>query len=188
MNSATIYPNVPLQDRFLSECDRLGIMPTTHHVIVSIPMQKLFLFQDKNLLKTYSVSTSTNPPSCQENSYGTPWGMHQIVEKIGYEVETGMVFKNRKPTGKFFWESPDSTADTPLVTSRILRLQGLEAGFNQGPGVDSFERYIYIHGTNREHLIGTAVSMGCINLRNEEVVELFDIVPEQSLVWISKLN
>ena len=65
-----------------------------------------------------------------------------------------------------------------------MRLEGLKTGINKGPGVDSFERFIYIHGTNREDLIGTPLTHGCIALRNDDVVRLFDIAAEGMLVYI----
>jgi UDP-N-acetylmuramate--alanine ligase len=68
--------------------------------------------------------------------------------------------------------------------TRILRLEGLEEGINKGPGVDSFERYIYIHGTGREDLIGTPLSHGCVCLRNLDIIRLFGMVKESTLVYI----
>lgn len=71
-----------------------------------------------------------------------------------------------------------------LITTRILRLRGLETGYNAGQGCDSYERYVYIHGTNHEDRIGEPFSGGCVELRNAEMLELFDAVREGDLVWI----
>ena len=71
-----------------------------------------------------------------------------------------------------------------LITTRIIRLRGLEAGHNSGTGCDSYERYIYIHGTNHEGRIGVPFSGGCIELRNSDMAELFDCVDEGDLIWI----
>jgi UDP-N-acetylmuramate--alanine ligase len=60
----------------------------------------------------------------------------------------------------------------------------MEVGINKGHGVDSYDRYIYIHGTNRENLVGAPLSRGCIALKNIDVIELFDIVREDTLVYI----
>ena len=74
--------------------------------------------------------------------------------------------------------------DFDHVTSRILWLDGLELGKNKGKGIDSRNRYIYIHGTAEEGLIGTPASDGCIRMYNRDVVELFDLVDEKAQVWI----
>ena len=71
------------------------------------------------------------------------------------------------------------------MTSRILWLDGLEEGKNKGPGVDSRSRYIYIHGTAEEGLIGKPASDGCIRMYNSEVIELFGLVEEKTQVWIN---
>lgn len=72
-----------------------------------------------------------------------------------------------------------------MVLTRILRLRGMEPGLNTGSGVDSFERYIYIHGTNREDLIGTPMSHGCVCMRNQDIIELFDEIKEGTIVYIT---
>jgi lipoprotein-anchoring transpeptidase ErfK/SrfK len=97
-----------------------------------------------------------------------------------------MVFKSRVPTGRHFSEMPEQeTGSGNLVTSRILWLRGLEPGINSGGEVDTFKRYIYIHGTQREDRIGSPISAGCILMRNSEIIELFDEVRTGDLVWIA---
>jgi lipoprotein-anchoring transpeptidase ErfK/SrfK len=95
------------------------------------------------------------------------------------------VFKARVPTGKHYSEvEAGLSGPANLVTSRILWLRGLEPGVNQGGGVDTYKRYIYIHGTQCEERIGEPLSAGCILMRNADVIELYDEVRAGDLVWI----
>ena len=50
---------------------------------------------------------------------------------------------------------------------------------------NSKDRYIYIHGTNREDLIGTPASAGCVCLRNADVIQLYDIITVGTRVEIT---
>jgi len=162
----------------------LSITPTVRRLIVSIGDQQMALVENEAILKVYTVSTSLKPPSCTADSYGTPTGLHAIADKIGDGQPEGMVFKGRVPT-KHFSEYSGEEAERNLITSRILRLHGLEPGHNSGPGCNSYERYIYIHGTNHEDCIGRPFSGGCIELRNAEVIELFENVTSGDLVGLT---
>lgn len=134
----------------------------------------LQFYQAGVLAKSYAISTSRRPPSNVKGSLGTPRGLHEIAERIGAGQPPGMVFKSRIPTGRHFSEFPESEARGQLITSRILWLRGLEPGVNLGGEVDSYERYIYLHGTNHEDRIGEPMSAGCIELRNLDIMELFE--------------
>ena len=139
-------------------------------------------------MKTYTISTGKNPPSCVENSNGTPLGLHVICEKIGGDEPIDTVFVSRLSTGKS-WRELKASGEPPekaRVTSRIMRLKGLEEGVNVGPGVDSYARFIYIHGTVFEERIGSPTSAGCITLLNRDVIELFAAVPVGTLVYIKE--
>jgi hypothetical protein len=144
-------------------------------LIVSIPDQQIALIEKGTLVKSYPFSTSIKPPSCTADSYGTPTGLHAITDKIGSDQPAGMVFKGRVPT-KHYAEYSAEAAKGQLITSRILRLCGREPGKNAGPGCDSYDRYIYIHGTNHEEQIGQPASAGCVELTNADVIELFERV------------
>ncbi|MEY4941709.1 MAG: hypothetical protein RIQ93_3444, partial [Verrucomicrobiota bacterium] len=136
-------------EQFNKTVARLGIKPGERIIFVRIDSATLQFFRQGVLLKSYVISTSKRPPSNVKNSLGTPRGLHVIAERIGAGQPVGMVFKGRSPTGSHFSEvSPD--AGSNLVTSRILWLRGLEPGVNAGENVDTYERYIYIHGTNHE--------------------------------------
>ncbi len=168
-------------DRILAECSRLSIEPTKHALHVSLGEKKLKHFCEGRLVRTYDTAFGVNPPSCVENSLGTPTGLHVVDEKIGDSAPEGMVFIGRVPTGKCYWEHEEARN---FVTTRILWLRGLEPGHNAGPGCDSHDRYIYIHGTNLEADFANARSHGCVLLRNAEVIELYDAVPSGTLVLI----
>ncbi len=162
----------------------LEIKQTARLLLVSIERQTLELHEDGQLARKFAISTSKNPPSCLENSFGTPTGLHRIAAKIGGEAPLGAVLKGRVDTGTRYWELPAQEQEPNLVTTRILWLEGLEPGHNQGGNRDSHRRYIYIHGTNHEDKIGTPASGGCVQLRNEEMIELFDAVESGDQVFI----
>ncbi|WP_233246070.1 L,D-transpeptidase [Coraliomargarita sinensis] len=162
----------------------MSTIPTDCRLIVSIKDQRMALIQGNDIAKMYTVSTSRKPPSCIEDSNGTPTGLHKVADKIGNGQPEGMVFKGRVPTGKHFSNYTGQEGDRNLITSRILRLRGLEPGHNAGPGRDSYDRYIYIHGTNHEDRIGQPFSGGCVEMLNDEVIELFNIVDSGDLVWV----
>ena len=134
------------------------------------------------------MSSSRKPPSCRENSLGTPWGLHEICEKIGDGEELGTVFKGRKSIGKTYSECDEEKRTMNLITTRILRLKGLQVGVNQGEGIDSFDRYIYIHGTNHEDRLGQPSSSGCLQLSNTDVYDLHDSVEEGIHLWIEEIK
>jgi lipoprotein-anchoring transpeptidase ErfK/SrfK len=95
-----------------------------------------------------------------------------------------MILKARIPTGQF-WPKASDAATSNLVTTRILWLEGLQPGFNSGAGVDSYARFIYIHGTNREDALGSQISGGCVLLRDSEVVRLYAETPVGSHVYLA---
>jgi len=167
-------------------CAALSITPTDRRLIVSIADQAMALIENGSIAKAYRISTSLKAPSCQADSYGTPIGLHSIADKIGDGQPIGMVFKGRVPTGKHFSEYSGEDAKRNLITSRILRLSGLEPGHNAGLGCDSYNRYIYIHGTNHEDRIGQPFSGGCVEMLNTEMIELFESVASDDLVALVK--
>jgi hypothetical protein len=170
--------------RVKQSCRDLSIIPTNRCLFVSITDQSMAVLENGKLVREYVISTSKNPPSCVADSFGTPSGLHAIADKIGTDAPAGMVFKGRVATGKLFSEVSAQDAAGSLITSRILRMRGLEPGKNSGDGCDTYDRYVYIHGTNHEELIGQPASAGCVQLRNREMIELFDQVESGDLVWI----
>jgi len=155
--------------------------PQELYLVVSIEAQKLFVCSGDTIVDRYDASTSRFGIGNRENSLKTPLGLHRIREKFGSDAPAGRVFRDREDTGEDWDHS--QTGDN-LILTRILRLEGLEEGINKGGSVDTYERYIYIHGTGREDLIGTPLSHGCVCLRNLDIIRLFETVKEGTLVYI----
>ncbi|MEK6744052.1 MAG: L,D-transpeptidase family protein [Nitrospirota bacterium] len=148
---------------------------------MSIEEQALFICTNATIVERYDASTSRFGHGNRENSLKTPLGVHRITEKFGAGAPPGRVFRDREDTGED-WDH--SRNGDNLILTRILRLEGLEEGINKGSGVDSYERYIYIHGTGREDQIGTPLSHGCVCLRNLDIIRLFGTVREGTVVYI----
>ena len=165
-------------------CLRLGIKPADRLLAVRISTATLQFYRAGVLVKSYTISTSARPPSNIKDSLGTPRGLHEIAERVGAGQPPGMVFRSRIPTGRHFSEFSEPEAARNLVTTRILWLRGLEPGVNLGGDVDTYERYIYIHGTNHEDRIGQPVSAGCVLMRNLDIIELYDEVRRGDQVMI----
>lgn len=154
-------------------------------IIVSIADQTLTLLNEGQIERVFPISTSKNPPSCLADSYGTPTGLHKLGDKIGEGEPLGMVFKGRVPV-KHYSEFSVEEQVANLITTRIIRMHGLESGKNSGDGCDSYARYVYIHGTNHEDRIGQPFSGGCVEMLNQDVIELFETVTEGDLLWITE--
>lgn len=176
MNKTSILSS-DLQQRCLQSTHSI---PDTF-LLVTIASRQLFLMRENTLLRQYVISTSQYGTGNAVDSLKTPTGIHRIIEKIGDGAPPGRIFKDRIDTG-VTWR-PGMQGEN-LVLTRILRLEGLEPGINRGWNIDTFERYIYIHGTNKEELIGTPLSHGCICMRNSDIMELYDAVWEGVLVII----
>jgi len=147
------------------------------HIEVDISEQRLYLIENSLIKASYPISTSKYGEGSIENSFKTPLGKHSIKEMIGEEAEINTIFSSRintKRSATIIDQFEDT--DNDYVTSRIMWLDGEEDGLNKGGNVDSFRRYIYIHGTHEEGLIGTKASHGCIRMFNYDVIELFNLV------------
>lgn len=165
----------------------LGLPEGKDCLVVSIDQQKLWHFHQNNC-QTYIISTARAGKGCVKDSLKTPTGLHRIAEAIGAEAPVGMIFKGRRPTGQI-WMSLPSTEDN-LITSRILWLEGLEKGYNQGKDstdrvVDTHDRFIYIHGTNQHDKLGTPNSHGCVLLSDKDMIKLFESVTTGTYVYLS---
>ena len=165
----------------------LGLAEADDCLAVSIVQQRLDHFRGRRLLRSYRVSTARAGAGCVEDSLRTPTGLHRVSERIGDGEAAGMVFKARRPTGVLWrdWPGPEDN----LITTRILRLEGLEAGRNRGVDaegrvVDTHRRLVYIHGTNQAGRLGTPNSHGCILLSDDDMLELFAAAPAGSWVMV----
>ena len=153
-------------------------MQTTELTIrVSVPEQRLDLVTGDQTLVSYPISTSRFGLGPEADSMKTPLGKFRVSDKIGHGAAPGTIFKARVPLGP-----NDPLPDTDdFVTSRILWLDGLGKR-----NANTHDRYVYIHGTKHEDRIGTPDSHGCIRMRNADVIELFDLVDEGTLVVIRR--
>jgi UDP-N-acetylmuramate--alanine ligase len=156
-------------------------MPEDLYLVVDTAAQEVHFCRRTDIIESMRASTSSRGLGSREGSNRTPTGIHRIAEKIGAGAPEGRIFRDRRDTGINWY---DGLTEDNLILTRILRLEGLEPGLNKGPHVDSFERYIYLHGTNKEELVGTPLSHGCICLRSRDIVRLYDLVPEGTIVFI----
>ena len=152
-------------------------------IAVNVAEQTLSLFKRFDHRNTYRISTSKFGCGNQENSFKTPTGLHAIAEKIGEGAAEGEIFIARKSQGRCF--NQDDLADgKDIISTRIMWLNGLEPGVNRGGACDSFNRYIYIHGTADEAHLGKPASIGCIRMSNTDVIDLFNQVEVNDRVLI----
>ena len=149
-------------------------------IVIDLKKQEL-TFQGR----TYSVSTAKNGPGEKNGSLCTPRGRHIVRAKIGTGQPAGTVFVRRRPTGEVW--TPELHAKYPgrdWILTRILWLSGCETGQNRLGDVDTMRRYIYIHGSPESAQMGKPGSIGCVRMRNRDIVELFDLVPPYAGVEI----
>ena len=167
---------------FLDSCEKHGVAPTQFVFMVNVAGQTVSLLEKDKFVKEFPCSTSRFGVGQTEGSNRTPLGLHRIAEKIGAGAPAGTVFKSRQIIGH---TSQPELVDAK-ITTRILWLEGLEPGVNRGGSVDSHTRYIYIHGTADQSSIGKPSSCGCIHLADADLIPLFDLLPDGTLVWISE--
>jgi hypothetical protein len=176
---------------FIPTLRRLGIRPTRFLLTIHLDSQTMYAWEnarqrkspspDYRLLGKYRISSSRFGIGQLRDSNCTPLGLHRIARKLGGGHPPGTVFRSRQPVG-FTWQGlPAAT-----IVHRIFRLEGLEPGFNRGGAVDTFDRYIYIHGFADEATLGRPASHGCIHLAALDLIPLYDWLPEGTLVWIDR--
>lgn len=152
-------------------------------IVVESRQQKLYWIDvDAENSRSYPVSTAARGMGNRIDSLQTPFGIHRVRQKVGGGEPCGMIFQSREPTGRIARHLDNRERDE--ITSRILWLDGLEPGLNRDGDCDTWSRYIYIHGTSDEKRIGEPVSAGCIRMKNEDVIELFEDVLVNDLVLI----
>jgi lipoprotein-anchoring transpeptidase ErfK/SrfK len=157
-------------------------------VVINIPSQALDLYTDDNdVFRRYRVSSAKNGVGQEKGSFRTPLGRHVIRAKIGAGQPVNTVFVRRRPTGEIY--SSELSASFPgrdWILTRILWLSGCEPGFNRLGSVDTMRRYIYIHGSPDRVEMGKPGSIGCIRMRNSDLLELFDLVNAGTEVFINE--
>ncbi len=153
-----------------------------HRIVVDVASQRLYLLHQchgvSSLIKSYPVSTAGKGTGQSRDSERTPLGLHIVRAKIGAGLPAGAVLAGRRPTGEIY--SPQIACKYPerdWILSRILWLSGTQIGHNRLGKVDTMRRYIYLHGSPEETEMGIPGSHGCVRMRNQDVIELFDAVP-----------
>jgi len=180
---------------------RVGVRPSRYLLAVSVSRQQLVLWERETrngrngrngagastariagnrFVRQFVVSTSRYGIGQTINSNQTPLGLHRIARKIGGGQPVGTIFKSRRPVG-FTWKG-----DGGGIVHRILWLEGLEEGFNRGGRVDTFQRFVYIHGFNDETSLGRPQSSGCVHMAASDLMPLYERLPVGTLVWIGE--
>lgn len=166
--------------------DRTTDHTADQRIHISLDRQILTLLSSAGeVLAEYLVSTALNGPGERDSTGCTPRGEHYIRAKIGAGQPSCTVYRGRRPTGEI--HTPELAQQNPgrdWILSRILWLCGREPGRNRGPGVDTFRRFIYIHGTPDTEPMGVPMSHGCVRMRNADVIDLFERVSAGTSVLI----
>lgn len=154
---------------------------------IKIKQQLLDLYDNQGeLLHSYAISTARNGPGQTQGSFCTPLGRHIVRARIGAGLPENTVFVGRRPTGELY--TPELGARFPgrdWILTRILWLSGCEVGHNRLGEVDTMRRFIYIHGSPDTVAMGTAGSIGCIRMRNRDIIDLFERTAVGTSVEIS---
>lgn len=177
----------PLPRALVLTSRRLGVRLTPHLLLVWVGSQRADWLEQAwgssghtyLLRRRYVISTSRFGIGSHVGSNCTPLGLHRVAQKVGGGWPVGTVFRGRRPVG-LTWQGMPQAA----IAHRILWLGGLEPGRNSGGEVDSFRRYIYMHGVGDELTLGRPASRGCVHLAASDVLPLYDRLPVGSLVWI----
>lgn len=145
------------------------------HLLIDIARQRLQLFDGAGVcVGDYWVSTARNGVGELDGSGCTPRGQHYIRAMIGAGQPLNSVFRGRRPTGEIYsTELALAHPERDWILSRIIWLCGRQWGVNRGPGVDTFRRFIYIHGTPDTEPMGIPLSHGCVRMRNKDLMALF---------------
>lgn len=178
---------------FVQACRRWCVPPTRNLLHVCVKDQAVILLRQLSSTRAissfpiytmrarYRASTARRGTGQSMDSRQTPLGLHRVARKIGTGWPPGTVFRGRMPVGYTWRGQPEA-----MITDRVLWLEGLEPSFNRGGRVDTFRRYIYLHGTGNERTLGRPASQGCIHLAAHDLIPLYDRLPVGTLVWISK--
>lgn len=181
----TPAPAAHLPTRFRLACRRRRLAATRDVLVVSVRRQEMLWYRRTSATgrflrhRRFVASTSRFGIGQVRDTNRTPLGLHRVARKIGAGWPVGTAFQARQVIG-FTWKG----LPTATIAHRILWLEGLEPGFNRGGEVDTFSRYIYIHGLADEPTLGRPASHGCIHLAAADLLPLFDRIPAGTLVWI----
>ena len=191
--SRLLAPALPAA--FFNACRRQDVASHRQILWVRVEHQEMWLYREVRCrcrrpverrfprfapVRRFLISTSRLGTGQTAGSFRTPLGLHRIARKIGGGWPIGTVFTSRQPVG-LTWKGRPAAA----IAHRILWLEGLEPGWNRGGNVDSFARYIYLHGVGNEPTLGKPASRGCIQLAAADLLPLFDRLPTGTMVWIT---
>ena len=173
----------------INNASKNDIKDAALRLIVNIEKQTLSVYQHDKEIGHYDISTAKNGIGSQQDSGCTPLGAHIIAEKIGGSQPINAVFVGRVPTGEIYSSALGAQyPERDWILSRILWLAGLEDGVNKGSneqgGCDTYQRYIYIHGTPDDEPMDMPLSHGCVRMCNQDIIELFEQVIEGTPVTI----
>ena len=148
---------------------------TSKHLSINISKQLMSLCEGDNVIQSWSVSTALNGPGEEKDTGCTPRGQHIIRAMIGFRLEVNAVLVGRRPTGEIYDEAlAKAYPNRDWILTRVLWLSGTEVGLNRLGNRDTFQRYIYIHGTPDTEPMGIPLSHGCIRMRNADIIALFE--------------
>jgi lipoprotein-anchoring transpeptidase ErfK/SrfK len=169
---------------------KMGVGPTREIIVVDARKQTLSIVKGDQVKKTFTIATGRNGLGQAANSLKTPLGLHRINEKIGDGVPKYGIFNRRHYVGTTAKKLPQTLQKKDYISTRILRLEGLQPGFNKGRDwvgrvVDTERRAVYIHGTTFEKALGFPSTKGCVHMSADDVISLFNSVPVGTLVWIN---
>ncbi len=167
-----------------------GTEPTKTMIHVDAKTQILTVLKDNKVHKKYTISTGKKGLGQHANTFQTPQGLHRVNEKIGHGVPKYGIFNHRQFMGTTWKKIPQSQHLKDYISTRILRLEGMQPGLNKGKdwlgrNVDTLARAVYIHGTTMEWKLGFPSTKGCVHMSADDVISLFNQVPEGTLVWIN---
>lgn len=169
---------------------KMGVCPTKNILIVDTQKQTLALLEQNKIKKSYTISTGKRGVGQRINTFQTPQGLHRINEKIGHGVPRYGIFHRRNYIGSAWKPQKRCAHKKDYISTRILRLEGLQPGLNKGRDrcgriIDSETRAVYIHGTTMEWKLGSPSTKGCVHMSADDVIKLYNEVPEGTLVWIN---
>lgn len=191
LENGVIRPRLPRALELAAR--RAGVTPTRFVLCVNVAAQRVDLFQrtatepagrafpEYTFRRSLRASTSRYGIGQVKNTNRTPLGLHRVARKVGGGWPMGTVFKSRRPIGLTWDGLPDAG-----IVHRILWLEGLEPGLNRGGDVDTFARFVYIHGYGDETSLGRPKSRGCVHLAATDLLPLYDQLPVGTLVWIGE--
>jgi len=177
--------NSSAQNNIIEKAKDYILEDFTELLLVSISEQKMYYLKDNKIINTFVISSSEYGTGSKAGSNKTPLGLHKVKSKYGDETPINGRMIGRVFYGQIATLYNDTTkSKTDDVTSRIFWLEGLEKDKNKGKGIDSYKRYIYIHGTSEEGRLGKPASHGCIRMKNKEVIDLYKLIEVGTLVLI----